>query len=245
MNRILTFLYGAGNYAVSLLTFLYLAGFIGNFAVPKSMDSPAAGQWQTALCVDLALLLVFALQHSVMARPGFKRALTRVVPVAIERSTYMLATNLTLLILFWQWRPLGGMVWSVQNETGRALLYVGHAFGWALLLFAIFVINHFELFGLRRMWRHLIGKPQAGLQFRAPFLHRIVRHPVYVGWLCIFWITPVMTVTHLFFAVATTVYIFVAIRVEERDLVAIHPEYAAYRQQAPMIAPGMTLKEQL
>jgi methanethiol S-methyltransferase len=239
MKRIFTFLYGAAIYAISLVTFMYLAGFVGNFAVPTSLDSPAAGPWQTALWVDLGLLLLFALQHSVMARPGFKRVLTRVVPVAIERSTYMLATNLVLLFLFWQWRPLGGTLWNVQSEMGMVLLYGGYAFGWALLLFATFVINHFDLFGLRQVWRHLTGKPQAGLPFRTPFLYRIVRHPLYIGWLCIFWSTPVMTASHLFFALAMTAYIFVAIQFEERDLVAVHPEYGEYRKQVPMIVPGL------
>jgi protein-S-isoprenylcysteine O-methyltransferase Ste14 len=203
------------------------------------MDSPAADPWPTALWIDLGLLLLFALQHSVMARPAFKRVLTRVVPATIERSTYVLASCLALLLLFWQWRPLGGMVWDVQAELGSLLLYGGYAFGWALLLFATFVIDHFDLFGLRQVWRHLLGKPQAGLTFGTPFLYRIVRHPLYVGWLCIFWSTPTMTVTHLFFALVTTAYIFVAIQFEERDLVKLHPEYAEYRKQVPMIVPGL------
>jgi protein-S-isoprenylcysteine O-methyltransferase Ste14 len=203
------------------------------------MDSPADGPWQIALTMDLGLLILFALQHSVMARPAFKRVLTRVVPEAIERSTYVLASSVAMLLLFWQWRPLGGTVWDVQSEPGRVLLYGGYAFGWALLLFATFVINHFDLFGLRQVWRHLFGKPQTDLKFGTPWLYRVVRHPLYIGWLCIFWSAPAMTVTHLFFAVATTVYIFVAIQFEERDLIAKHPEYAAYRQQVPMIVPGM------
>jgi protein-S-isoprenylcysteine O-methyltransferase Ste14 len=214
-------------------------GFIGNFGVPKSMDSPADGPWQTALLIDLGLLLLFAVQHSVMARPAFKRVLTRVVPVSAERSTYVLASCVALLFLFWQWRPLGGTVWDVQSEPGRTLLYGGYAFGWLLVLTATFVINHFDLFGLRQVWRHLLGKPQSGLKFATPLLYRIVRHPMYVGWFITFWSTPVMTVTHLFFAVVTTAYILVAIRFEERDLIAAHPEYAEYRKQVPMIVPGM------
>ena len=239
MNRIFSFLYGTASYAACLITFLYLAGFIGNFGVPKSMDSPADGPWQTALMMDLGLLIVFAVQHSVMARPAFKRWLTRVVPQAIERSTYVLASSAAMLLLFWQWRPLGGTVWQVQSPVASVLLYGGYAFGWILLLFATFVINHFDLFGLRQVWRHLSGKSQSDLEFRTPLLYRVVRHPLYVGWLCIFWSAPVMTVTHLFFAVVTTAYIFVAIQLEERDLIAKHPEYAAYRQQVPMIVPGM------
>jgi len=239
MNRIFSFLYGTASYAACLATFLYLAGFVGNFGVPKSMDSPADGPWQTALMMDLGLLILFALQHSIMARPAFKRVLTRVVPEAVERSTYVLASSLAMLLLFWLWRPLGGTVWDLQGQLAEVLLYGGYAFGWVLLLFATFVINHFDLFGLRQVWRHLIGKSQADLAFGTPLLYRVVRHPLYVGWLCIFWSAPIMTVTHLFFAVMTTAYIFVAIQLEERDLIAKHPEYAAYREQVPMIVPGM------
>ncbi|MBI2688429.1 MAG: isoprenylcysteine carboxylmethyltransferase family protein [Acidobacteria bacterium] len=239
MGRIFIFLYGAASYILFLATFLYAIGFIGNFAVPKSMDSPAVDSWQTALLVDLGLLSLFALQHSIMARPAFKRILTQVVPAPAERSTYVLASSLALLLLFWQWRPIGGTVWDVQNELGRMLLYGGFAFGWLLVLTATFVINHFDLFGLRQVWRHLQGQPQAGLSFATPFLYRIVRHPLYVGWFFAFWCTPVMTVTHLFFALVTTAYILVAIRFEEHDLMAALPEYAEYRRQVPMIVPGM------
>ncbi len=239
MKRIFIFLYGAASYAAFLTTFLYAIGFIGNFGVPKSLDTAASGPWQKALGVDLGLLLLFAVQHSVMARPAFKRLLTRVVPAAVERSTYVLASSVALLLLFWQWRPLGGTVWDVENWVGRGSLYAGFAFGWALVLLATFVINHFDLFGLRQVWRHLLGKPQAGLEFGTPFLYRIVRHPLYVGWLCAFWSTPVMTVTHLVFATVTTAYILVAIQFEERDLMAVHPEYTEYREQVPMIIPGL------
>jgi protein-S-isoprenylcysteine O-methyltransferase Ste14 len=239
MNRIFSFAYGVTSYTASLVTFLYLAGFIGNFGVPKTMDSPADGHWVTALIIDLGLLAVFALQHSVMARPGFKRFLTRFVPEAVERSTYVLASCLAMFLLFWQWRPLGGTVWNVQSDGGKLLFYGGYAFGWVLLLFTTFIINHFDLFGLRQVWRNLLGKSQSGLKFTTPLLYRVVRHPLYVGWLCIFWSSPVMTATHLFFALATTAYIFIAIQFEERDLIAKHPEYAEYRRQVPMIVPGM------
>jgi len=245
MNRIFRFLYGAGSYVVFLATFLYALGFVGNFGVPKSMDSPAEGSWQTALLIDLGLLSLFALQHSVMARPAFKRILTRVVPVSIERSTYVLASSLALLFLFWQWRPLGETVWDVQNEVGKTLLYGGFAFGWLLVLFATFVINHFHLFGLQQAWLQLFGKSQTDLTFATPLLYRIVRHPLYVGWLFAFWSTPVMTVTHLFFALVTTAYILVAIQLEERDLMAAHPEYAEYRRQVPMIVPGMARRVEI
>jgi len=239
IKRISAFVYGAACYAVFFGTFLYAAGFVGNLIVPKSMDSPASGPWATALLIDVGLLNLFALQHSVMARPAFKRLLTRVVPAAVERSTYVLASSLALILMFWQWRPLGGVIWDVQNSAGRAILYGGFAFGWLLVLVATFVINHFDLFGLRQVWRNLRGQPQSELCFTTPFLYRIVRHPLYVGWFFAFWCTPVMTATHLFFAMVTTSYILIAIRFEERDLIRMHPEYAEYRKQVPMLIPAL------
>jgi protein-S-isoprenylcysteine O-methyltransferase Ste14 len=173
-----------------------------------------------------------------MARPWFKRALLRVIPQAAERSTYVLASSLALILLFWQWRPLGGTVWHVQNEVGRALLYGGFAFGWALVLFSTVVINHFDLFGLRQTWREFRGQPQSPLRFVTPFLYRAVRHPLYVGWLFAFWSTPTMTLTHLLFAAIATGYILVAIQFEERDLMRAHPEYAEYRRRVPMLVPA-------
>ncbi len=238
-TRVLTFLYGALSYAIFLATLLYAVGFIGNFAVPKSMDSKAMGTTQFALLVDLGLLALFAVQHSVMARPALKRVITRILPATIERSTYVLASSAALLFLFWQWRPLGGNVWNVQGMPGRLALYFGFASGWLLVLAATFAISHFDLFGLRQVWRHLVGKPQADLRFATPLLYRIVRHPLYVGWFLAFWCTPTMTVTHLFFALMTTAYILIAIRLEERDLMKVHPEYADYREQVPMLVPGL------
>jgi protein-S-isoprenylcysteine O-methyltransferase Ste14 len=189
--------------------------------------------------IDVGLLTIFALQHSIMARPAFKRLITRLIPVAAERSTYVLASSLALIFLFWKWEPLGGTVWDVDSPAGATLLYAGYAFGWALVLLTTFVINHFDLFGLRQVWRELRGQPQARLHFVAPVLYRIVRHPLYVGWLFAFWSTPRMTVSHLFFALVTTAYILVAIRFEEADLMKEHPEYAAYRKQVPMLIPRM------
>jgi methanethiol S-methyltransferase len=238
-NRVFTFLYGAVSYAFFFATFLYAIGFVGNFAVHKSLDSVPASAWPTALLVDLGLLALFAVQHSVMARPGFKRAISRVIPATIERSTYVLASSVALLFMFWQWKPLGGSVWDIQNEFGRSVLYGGFASGWILVLVATFVINHFDLFGLRQVWRHLLGQPQSNLRFAIPFLYRIVRHPLYVGWFLAFWCTPNMTVTHLVFALATTAYILIAIQLEERDLMKVHPEYAEYRKQVPMLVPGL------
>jgi protein-S-isoprenylcysteine O-methyltransferase Ste14 len=239
INRIATFVYGAVCYLVFFGVFLYAVGFIGNFAVPKSIDSPADGPWTTALMVNTGLLALFAVQHSVMARPAFKALLTRIVPAPMERSTYVLASSLALAVLFWQWKPLGGVVWDVQSPLGRAVLYGGFAFGWALVLLATFLINHFDLFGLRQVWRHLQGQPQSGLTFGTPLLYRVVRHPLYVGWICTFWCAPTMTATHMFFALATTGYILIAIRFEERDLMRMHPEYAEYRKQVPMLIPAL------
>jgi protein-S-isoprenylcysteine O-methyltransferase Ste14 len=237
--RILTLAYGTLSYVIFFLTFLYAIGFVGNVVVPKSMDSTATDPWLTALTIDLGLLSLFALQHSVMARQGFKRVLTGVVPAAAERSTYVLASSLALILLFWQWRPLGGSVWEVQNEVGRAVLQVGFTLGWTLVLVTTFVINHFDLFGLRQTWRAFRGQEQKALGFTTPFLYRIVRHPLYVGWFFAFWSTPTMTVTHLLFAVMTTAYILVAIQLEERDLMRAHPEYAEYRRQVPMLVPAL------
>ena len=238
MNRVVTLIYGAGSYAIFFLTFLYAIGFLGNVLVPKSLDSGPVGPLGTALLIDMGLLTLFAIQHSVMARPAFKQLLTRVVSPAAERSTYVLASSLALVALFGLWRPLGGVVWEVQHTVGRALLYGGFAAGWALVLVTTFVINHFDLFGLRQAWRHFRGRQQEPLRFVTPFLYRVVRHPLYVGWLLAFWSTPTMTVTHLLFAAVTTAYILVAIQLEERDLMDAHPEYASYRAQVPMLVPA-------
>jgi len=240
MSRLLVFAYGVIAYGVFFVTYLYAAGFVGNLFVPKSLDSAPTAPLGTALLINLGLLSVFAIQHSVMARPWFKRALTRVVPQAAERSTYTLASSLALILLFWQWSPLGGVVWDVQDPIGRALLYGGFAFGFLLVLVTTFLINHFDLFGLRQVWLYLLGREYTQLNFVTPGPYRLVRHPLYVGWLFAFWSTPTMTFTHLLFAVVTTAYILVAIRFEERDLVDTHPEYAEYRSRVPMMIPALT-----
>jgi protein-S-isoprenylcysteine O-methyltransferase Ste14 len=238
MGRILAFVYGVIAYAIFFGTFLYAAGFVGNLVVPKSLDGAPVDPLGTSLLINVGLLALFAVQHSVMARPAFKRLWTRIVPEPVERSTYVLASSLALIVLFWQWRPLGGVVWDVQDPVGRALLHAGFAFGWLLVLVTTFLINHFDLFGLRQVWLHLRGRPYQPLPFTTPGPYRLVRHPLYVGWLFAFWATPTMTVTHLLFAAVTTAYILVAIRFEERDLVAAHPEYASYRTRVPMLVPG-------
>jgi methanethiol S-methyltransferase len=237
MKRLPVFFYGLICYAVFFAVFLYAIGFIGNLWVPKSMDSPRDVGLTTALLTNLGLLGLFAVQHSVMARPAFKRWWTRIVPEAAERSTYVLFSSLALVLLFWLWQPMGGEVWSLESAAGVTAMYAVYAAGWLLLLYSTFLINHFDLFGLRQVWLHLRGKPYTPVPFRSPWLYRQVRHPLYVGWLMIFWATPTMTVAHLVFALMTTGYILVAIRFEEHDLVNEHPEYAEYRRRVPMLIP--------
>lgn len=239
VGRILIFFYSICSYAVSFATFLYAIGFIGNFGVPKTIDgAPRLPLWQ-ALAIDLGLLVLFAVQHSVMARPAFKRWWTRIVPASAERSTYVLASSLALVVLFIAWQPLGGTIWHVAQPSLQLLIYGLYGAGWTLVLVATFLINHFDLFGLRQVWLQLIGKPYRPLPFVVPGPYRVVRHPLYVGWLLVFWSAPTMTATHLLFALGTTLYILVAIRFEERDLVAVHPEYEAYRRSVPMLVPRM------
>jgi len=238
LSRATVFIYGIFCYLVFLATFFYALGFVGDLYVAKSIDSGAQGPLPAALFVDAALLGLFAVQHSLMARPWFKRAWARVVPEPAERATYVLFSSLALLLLFWQWRPVGGVVWAVENQAGRLALYGLYFFGWLLLLASTFMIDHFDLFGLRQVWRHLRGLPYAHPEFKTPGLYRHVRHPIYLSWLCIFWATPRMTAAHLLFALATTAYILVAVRFEERDLIRYHGDaYRAYRARVPMIFP--------
>ena len=236
-KRITIFGYGVVCYAVFFATFLYALGWVGNFVVPSAMDGETRLPFGQALAIDLGLLALFAVQHSLMARPFFKRWLTTFVPESAERSTYVLASSLALIAMFALWQPLGGVVWDVTAPAAKVALYVAAAFGWALVLVATFLINHFDLFGLRQVWLQLIGRPYTQLSFGTPLLYRYVRHPLYVGWFFAFWATPTMTVTHLVFAIATSAYILIAIQLEERDLVEAHPEYESYRRKVPMLVP--------
>jgi methanethiol S-methyltransferase len=232
------FVYGVTCYLISLATMLYAIGFIGNLIVPKSIDSGPQGPLAWALLIDACLVGLFAVQHSLMARPWFKRAWARIVPEPVERATYVLFSSLALLGLFWLWQPIGGSIWSVESPAGRWALRGLYAFGWLLLLVSTCLIDHFDLFGLSQVWRHLRGRAPVAPEFRTPGLYRHVRHPIYMGWLCIFWATPEMTAAHLVFAVATTAYILAAIPIEERDLIQLHGDvYRRYREQVAMILP--------
>jgi protein-S-isoprenylcysteine O-methyltransferase Ste14 len=237
--RILFFAYGATAYLLFLATFLYAIAFIGGFGVPVTLDGPATTPLATALLINTGLLTVFAVQHSVMARPWFKRWWTQVVPWAIERSTYVLFASLALDLLFWQWRPLGGVVWSVDQPWLRAAIWTAFAFGWLQVLVMTFYIDHFDLFGLRQVWLHLIGRQYTRVRFATPVPYRLVRHPLYLGFMIAFWAAPTMSVTRLVFAVATTAYMLIAIQFEEHDLAHEHgASYEEYKRRVPMIIPG-------
>jgi methanethiol S-methyltransferase len=238
MKRLFFFVYGVAAYLVFLGTFLYAIAFIGGFPVPTTLDGPANGSLPAALAINTGLLLLFAVQHSVMARPWFKERWTRLVPHTIERSTYVLLSSLALILLFWQWRPMGIVIWSIEQPVARAVLYGLFAFGWSLVLVATFLINHFDLFGLRQVWLSLIGRPYTPLVFKTPGPYQLVRHPLYVGWVVAFWATPTMTLAHLVFAIATSCYILFAIQFEEHDLVRSHGKsYEDYRRNVPMLVP--------
>jgi protein-S-isoprenylcysteine O-methyltransferase Ste14 len=238
--RLAVLLYGVASYAVFFATFLYAFGFVGGFVVPRTIDGDPGRSMGVALVINAALLGLFALQHSVMARPAFKRVLTRFIPEAAERSTYVLMSSLALILLFLFWEPMGGVVWHVENPLGRALLYTGFAFGWLTVLVTTFLINHFDLFGLRQVWKFFRRQRYTSLRFVTPGPYKLVRHPLYVGWLFAFWCTPHMTVAHLVFAVLTTVYILIAIRLEEYDLIETHgDDYREYRRKTPMLVPHL------
>lgn len=240
MKRIAAFTYGVVCYVIFFVTFQYTIGFIGNLVVPKSIDSMPDSPLGQALLINALLLVVFSIQHSVMARPGFKRWWTKIVPKPVERSTYVLFSSLALILLFVYWQPIGGVIWHVQEPIARTVLYGLFAIGWGIVLVSTFLIDHFDLFGLRQVWFYLRGKEYDAVTFGTPGLYRHVRHPIYVGFIIAIWATPDMTAAHLFFALLMTVYILIGIRLEERDLVTYHGErYSEYSKQVPMLVPRL------
>lgn len=238
MGRALIFAYGMAAYAVFLGTFFYAMGFVTGIVVPKTVDTGFVGPMAEALIIDLLLLSLFAVQHSVMARKPFKRWWTQYVPAAIERSTYVLLASLALILVFWQWRPIPAIVWHVSEPTITAALLGLSLFGWFIVILSTFLINHFELFGLHQVALNLSGQDAAAPRFRTPLLYKVVRHPLYLGFIIAFWATPAMSAGHLLFAAVTTAYILVGIALEERDLLELFGEqYKRYRQRVGMLAP--------
>jgi protein-S-isoprenylcysteine O-methyltransferase Ste14 len=238
IRRLLVLGYGIGAYALFVATSLYAVGFIGDFLTPTRLDGPREGDLATTVVLNLALLALFAVQHSGMARPAFKRWLTRYVPHAAERSTYVVLSSVALLLLFALWRPLGGTIWETTGAARAAVLAV-YAAGWLGVIGTTHLIDHFDLFGVRQAVLYARGREYTPPRFVTPAPYRWVRHPLYVGWLTVFWAAPTMTAAHLLFAVVTTAYILAAVRLEERDLVAAHPEYEAYRRRVPMLLPRL------
>lgn len=238
MKKTIFFLYGIICYLIAFGSTLYAIGFIGNLFVPKSIDSEPQIPLTQALITNVFLLCIFAIPHSVMARQGFKRWWTRIVPQPIERSTYVLISGLLLILLFWKWEPMGGKIWNIENQTASLFLYILFFLGWFITFISTFITDHFDLFGLRQVSLYYNGNEYTPLKFKAPSLYKIVRHPLYLGFIIAFWSTPTMTAAHLLFAIATTVYILIAIRFEERDLINLYGDrYRAYKKKVSMIIP--------
>jgi methanethiol S-methyltransferase len=239
-TRLLTLCYGGLAYLIFLGTFLYAVGFVSQYMVPKNINTGPASSLTTALLINLVLMSIFAVQHSGMARQGFKRLFARFASPAIERSTYVLLASLTLILLFWQWQPMPAVVWHIDNPVVAGIVTAGGFAGWLIVLYSTFLISHFELFGLTQVVAHFAGRMVEPMKFKTPGLYRLIRHPIYLGFIIAFWCTPTMTLGHLLFAAVTTAYIFVGIYLEERDLVAMFgDEYRRYRQKVAMLVPGI------
>jgi methanethiol S-methyltransferase len=240
MGKVLGVVYGLVAYVVFLASFLYAIGFVGNILVPKGIDSGQATDLMVALVIDAVLLGLFAVQHSVMARPWFKKGWTKIIPAGLERSTYVLLSSLLLLLIFWQWRPITGIVWDVQNEVGRMVVLGLFWLGWLIVLLSTFMISHFDLFGLRQVMLNLQGKTYSHPDFVIRGLYKIVRHPIMLGFIVAFWAAPTMTVGRLVFAVATTIYILIALQFEEHDLIGMLGDaYRNYKKRVPMLVPWL------
>jgi len=240
MHRLLLLGYGIASYAVGMASIVYMMGWLGNFAVPRSIDSAPAGPIGLALVINATVFALFCLQHSVMARPRFKQWWTQIIPKSAARSTYILISGVMLFVAMLCWQPMGMAVWHVESTPGRVILYSLYGFGWIVLVSSTFALNHFDLFGLRQVWMASRNQPCGPLKFATPGPYRMVRHPLYVGWMTLVWATPTMSVAHLAFAVATTVYILLAIQIEERDLLAAHgTDYADYQKSTPMLIPAL------
>jgi protein-S-isoprenylcysteine O-methyltransferase Ste14 len=241
-TRLLTLCYGGLAYLIFLGTFLYAVGFVSGFVVPKTVDKTTeagpSASLTTALLINLAVMSIFAVQHSGMARRGFKQFFTRFASPAIERSTYVLLTSLSLILLYWQWQPMPSLVWNIENSVAANIVTAGGFLGWLIVLYSTFLISHFELFGLTQVVSHFAGRVIEPMKFKTPGLYRMIRHPIYLGFIIAFWCTPTMTLGHLLFAAVTTAYIFVGIYLEERDLVTMFgDEYRRYRERVAMLVP--------
>lgn len=239
MQKILFLVYGLGSYCLAIFTNIYLAGFLGNFLVKKSIDSLPQNSIIEALLIDFGLIVIFCLQHSIMARKKFKGWLTKLLPPVIERSTYVLLSSLSLLFLCWQWRPIGGMIWQINNPIVQSLITFFYVLSWLFVITSSFYLNHFDLFGLRQVYLHFQSQEYSPLEFTTPALYQYLRHPIYLGWLIVFWLTPVMTITHLLLALSLTIYILIGIKLEEQDLINFYGDkYNKYRQKVPMLIPN-------
>lgn len=238
MNKHLVMLYGVVSYLLFFIIFLYLIAFVGNFVVPKTIDSGEIGSLIPSIIINVILLLIFAVQHSVMARPAFKAWLTKYIPVSIERSTYVMFTNIALLLIFMFWQPMPELIWNIESSIGSLILNGIFWLGWIIVLLSTFMINHFDLFGLRQVYINFRGQEYNHLEFRKVGLYKLCRHPIMLGIVIAIWATPAMSMGHLLFAVVLTMYIYIALQFEERDLVTFFGDtYKQYQAKVPMLFP--------